>query len=176
MNTSQRFKKLVTKKTAFLTAAAFAFVCISATIVDKSNFAGEWTLNAQKSELGEFGSRFTPKKLKVEQKENEISLERTTSFNGEDRTSAEKITLDGKETENTVYGNSKKTSTAKWSDDAQTLTVNSVIKFDRNGEVLEIKSTETWKLINEGKSLSLETTSTSSMGTNTMKAVFDKAK
>lgn len=108
MNIAQPFKKLIIKKTRFVTAAVFAFVCISATIVDKSNFAGEWALNAQKSELEEFGSRFTSKKLKVEQKENEISLERTTSFNSEDRTSAEKITLDGKETENTVYGNQKK--------------------------------------------------------------------
>lgn len=176
MHISQFTKKPATKKTAFLTAAAFAFICISAAIVDKSNFTGEWTLNEKKSDLGEFGARFTPKKIKVEQKEDGLSIERVISFNGEDRTTSEKLTLDGKESENTVFNNSKKKSTAKWSDDGQTLTVNSVTKLDRNGEILEIKSTETWKLMNEGKSLSLETVSTSSMGTNDVKAVFDKAK
>jgi hypothetical protein len=44
--------------------AAFAFVCTAA-IVDKANFSGDWTLNEQKSDLGQFGTRFTPKKFKV---------------------------------------------------------------------------------------------------------------
>ncbi len=64
MNISQTMKKIPTRKAAFLIAAAFAFVCTAA-IVDKANFSGDWTLNEQKSDLGQFGTRFTPKKFKV---------------------------------------------------------------------------------------------------------------
>ena len=48
--------------------------------------------------------------------------------------------------------------------------------LDRNGEITEIKTTETWKLIDNGQALALESTSNSSFGTNTMKLVYDKAK
>ena len=165
--------KLQSRKSFVLLVAAFAFVCMSARLADKASFAGEWTLNDQKSTLGEFGARFTPKKVKVEQTDNLLSLERTTSFNGEDRVTPEKITLDGKESENTVFGNAKRKSTAKWSEDLQTLTISSELNLERNGQSMQIKSTEVWKLI-DAKTLSLETTSVTPNGTNTVKAVFDK--
>jgi hypothetical protein len=172
---SQTFKKLRLRTAASIAVAAFALISTAATTIPNSNFSGEWTFNEKKSELGDFGARFTPRKVKVQQKEDGLSIERITSFNGDDRTSTEKLSFDGKETENTVFGNSVKKSVAKWSDDGQTLTVNSVIKFDRNGDVMEIKSTEIWKLVNDGKSLQVETTSSSSMGTVNVKAVYDKA-
>src|SRR5688572_30144060 len=100
--------KLTTRKFSFVIAAALAIMCMSARLADKTNFTGEWTLNEQKSAFGE-GPRFTPKKLKVDQAENALSVERTTSFNGEDRVTPEKLTLDGKETENLAFGTFKRT-------------------------------------------------------------------
>ena len=66
-------------------------------------------------------------------------------------------------------------STARWSDDGQTMTVNSVRSFDENGETADFKVTEVWKLINDGKSISVQVNSSSTSGENTMKLVYDKA-
>jgi hypothetical protein len=165
------FFKLQSRKSFFVIAAAIAFVCMSARLADKANFSGEWTVNDQKSVLGQ--ARFVPKKVKVEQTDNLLSLERTTSFNGEERVTPEKLTLDGKESENVAFGTAKRKSTVKWADDGQSLTINSELNIERNGENLQIKSTEVWKLL-DAKTLSVETTSTTPQGTNTVKAVFDK--
>ena len=164
--------KLQSRKLLLVVTAALAFVCMSARLADKANFSGEWTLNEQKSAFGE-GPRFTPKKIKVEQVDNGLSVERTTSFNGEDRVTPEKLSLDGKETENLAFGTAKRKSTVKWGADGQSITISSVLNLDRDGQTMEIKSTEVWKLV-DAKTLSVETTSTTPQGTNTIKAVFDK--
>src|SRR5919112_5002409 len=137
----------ISRRAMYSTVAAFAFMCTAATvIVDNAKLAGEYTLNESKSELGQFGARMAAKTLKIEQTASDISVSRTNSFNGEDRTTSEKLAFDGKETESTVFGNSKKKSTAKWSDDGKTFNINSNIAFDANGQTMEIKSTETYKL------------------------------
>ena len=166
------------KKMSITLTAAFVLICSAATVnAQNANFAGDWTLNEGKSELGQFGGRMAPKKLKIEGQADAISFERhSTNQNGDAVTTKEKLSFDGKETESTVWNNSKKKSSAKWSADGQTLNVNSTILLDRNGEVTEIKVTEVWKLIDNGQALALESTSNSSFGTNTMKLVYDKAK
>jgi hypothetical protein len=114
--------------------------------------------------------------LKLDGQADNLAVQRfATSPDGSDITSNEKLTYDGKETESTVFGNTKKKSTAKWSDDGQTLNVNSTIVFERDGQSFEVKVTEAWKLVEAGKVLSVESTSTSQMGTNTMKLLYDKA-
>ena len=168
-------KKISKQSTFFVTAAAFAAICSSYTVADNANFSGDWTLNEQKSELGDFGARIAPKKLKVTQTADALTADKTSSFNGEERKTTEKITLDGKESENTVFGTSKKKSTAKWDDNGQTLSVSSNTAFERNGETMAIKGTENWKLLDAGKTLSIETTSVSSRGTITVKAVYEKS-
>jgi len=141
------------------------------------NFTGEWKLNEQKSELGEFGDRFAPKKLKIDSKNDSLSCERTlTSESGEEIKSMLKLTFDGKETEGVVFGNSKRKSTAKWSDDGQSLLINSIIFFDQNGQTNEIKVNEIWKLTDNGNSLAIESNSSSSFGDNSMKLVYEKGK
>jgi hypothetical protein len=171
------FNKPTTVKIFSLAALAVACICAAATFVmENANFSGEWTLNEQKSDLGQNGGRMAARKLKVQQTAEGMSLDRTSSFNGEDRTMTDKITFDGKESESTVFGTSKKKTSAKWSDDGQTLNVNSVINFERDGQTTEIKVTEAWKLVNNGQSLSIESVTTSPRGTNTMKAIYDKGK
>jgi len=145
-----------------------------ASMPDRTNFSGEWKLNEGKSELGDFGGRFAARTIKIEQKEDAITIAKTApSFGGGDATTTETLSFDGKESETTVFGNSKKKSTAKWSDDGQTLTVNYSILFERDGQTNEFKGTETWTLTKEG-SLSLVTVSSSPRGENTTKAVYDK--
>lgn len=141
----------------------------------RTNFSGEWKLNEGKSELGDFGGRFTARSLKAEQKEDAITIARTVpgANGGDPTTTTLTLTFDGKETESTGFGGSKRKSTAKWSEDGQTLTISSTTLFERDGETTEIKGTETWTLTKEG-ALSIVTFSSSPRGEFTVKAVYDK--
>jgi hypothetical protein len=162
------FKKIL----PFLIAPAF--LLSFATLPAKINLSGEWKLNEGKSELGDFGSRFAARTIKVEQKDDAITISKTApSFNGGDATTTETLTFDGKESETTVFGSSKKKSVAKWADDGQSLTISYTIAFERDGQTTEIKGNETWSLTKEG-SLSLVTFSSSPRGDITTKGVYDK--
>ncbi|HTE31994.1 MAG TPA: hypothetical protein VK666_16550 [Chryseolinea sp.] len=89
-------------------------------------------------------------------------------------TRQEKLIFDGKEREATFVGIPRDKSTARWSGDGQTMTVNSVRSFDTNGKTADFKVTEVWKLINDGKSIFVQVNSNSTSGGNTMKLVYDK--
>ncbi|MDP4265747.1 MAG: hypothetical protein Q8941_24730 [Bacteroidota bacterium] len=160
-------------KTSITFLAAFAFLSFTK-VADKANFSGSWSLNEGKSELGDF-ARFATRKIKVEQKDDAITISKTgPSFNGDDITNTETITFDGKTSESTVFGNAKKKSTAKWTDDGKTLSISYSIAFERNGQTFDITGTETWMLTNDGKSLSLQNVSSSPQGERTTKAQYDK--
>lgn len=164
----------VKKLTALLVAPAillsFAF------IPARTDFSGQWKLNESKSEFGDFGARLAAKSIKVEQKDDAITIAKTsTNRQGEDVTRSETLTFDGKEVESTGgFGNSKRKSTAKWSDDGKTLVINYTLTFERNGETNEIKGTETWTVSDDGKTLSLKTDSSSPQGEFSTTAVYDK--
>ena len=89
-------------------------------------------------------------------------------------TRQEKLIFDGKEREATFVGSPRDKSTARWSDDGQTMTVKSIRSFDPKGETADFKVTEVWKLINDGKSISIQVNSRSSSGENTMELIYDK--
>lgn len=166
MNTSI-FKKLP------VALIAAAFLLSFTTVADKANFSGSWKLNEGKSELGEFG-RFAARKVKAEQKDDAITISKTApSFNGDDVTTTETLTFDGKVTESTVFGSSKKKSTAKWAEDGKSLTISYSIAFERNGETTTITGTETWSFDADGK-LVMSNASSSPMGDRSTKAVYDK--
>ena len=149
-------------------------VITSAAFAGNVDFSGNWKLNESKSELGQFGGR-SAKKLKIQGNVESIAIQRaSTNQAGEEMTTDEKLTFDDKESESTVFGNTKKKSKAKWSDDGKTLTVKSTIAFERNGETMEIKTTEIWTLSDDGKTLTINSTSESPRGTNTTKLVYDK--
>jgi len=165
-------------KSTMLIAAAIFTVCTSATVITSADFSGEWKLNEQKSELGQFGAR-APKTIKVTSSDpKSISIERTsTNQNGEAVVRKESLTFDGKESESTGgFGNSTRKASATWSDDGQSMIINAVTTFDRNGEKMEIKQKETWKLGDNGQTLTIESSSSSSFGENTMKLVYEKVK
>jgi hypothetical protein len=161
------------KPLLFLTAA---FLTLTSMAADRANFSGEWKLNESKSDLGQFGDRIASKTMKIDAQADFITVDVSSSSpDGEQVKRQEKLTFDGKENETTLFGSTKKKSTAKWSDDGQTMTVSSIIYLDRNGEKTEIKVTEVWKLINDGKSISLQSNSNSTFGENAMKLTYDKA-
>lgn len=141
----------------------------------KTNFSGDWKLNEGKSDFGQRGARFATKELKVDQKDDAITITRTTpSFQGgEDMTNTETYTFDGKEVEGKGFGNSVRKSSLKWSGD-ESFTISSTTSMERNGESMEFHSSESWSLGDGGKTLTVTTTSTTPRGENTTKAVYDK--
>ena len=141
---------------------------------DHANFSGEWKLNESKSDLGQFAN-FAVRTVKAEQKDDSITIYRTApSFTGENYTTTETLSYDGKETESNLFGNSKKKASAKWSDDGQVLTITYNLSLDFNGQTTEVSGTEKWTLSDGGKTLILENNSTSSFGDLATKSVYEK--
>lgn len=157
---------------ALLIPAAMLFSF--ATVIDKTNFTGNWKLDEAKSDLGDFGA-FAARSIKAEQKDSSITISRTINGfgGGEPITATVTIFYDGRVTESEGFGGSKTKSTAKWSDDGQAFTITSVIIFDMNGQSNEIKIAETWSLTKEGL-LSLVANSTGPNGDATTKAIYAK--
>ena len=167
-------KKFFSGKTVYSLLIPVAFLLSFTTVADRANFSGDWKLDESKSELGEFGGRVA-RSLKADQKDNAITITRTTpGFNGGDPvTTTITLTYDGKVTESEGFGGSKRKSTAKWSDDGSTLTINNTTTFERDGQTNEFKSTETWTVTKDGL-LSVVTYSNSPAGERTTKAIYKK--
>jgi hypothetical protein len=134
----------------------------------KTNFAGTWTMNATKSTLpqgGGGGGQRGGGTMTVTQDANLLTQTRT----GQDGTArVTKITLDGKESVNTMGSNESK-STAKWSADGKSLTI--VTKTNFNGT--ERTSTAVWSLT-DAKTLSIASTRQSQDGEVKSTMVYDK--
>jgi len=161
------FKKL---SFLFIAPAILLFLSESKNV----SFSGEWSLNEGKSDMGQFAN-IVPKKIKVEQKDDAISITRnSTGFNGEDVSQSETLTFDGKESESTVFGTSKRKAMTKWSDDGQTLTITFNLALDFNGELTEVTGSEVWTLADGGKTFIVNSNSTSSFGDNSFKGVYEK--
>jgi hypothetical protein len=161
-------------KTGFvITAVLFLTLSLSAFAqTAKVNFSGSWALNTGKSQLGERPRASSV--LTIVQKDNDLSIESTrTNMNGEEQKSTDKLTLDGKVTENAT-GMGKKKSSAKWSDDGKTLIVSSTTVMERDGNTMEFKTTENYKLSDDGKLLTLDATRSSQRGDSKTTAVYDK--
>ncbi len=160
----------------------------------KANFSGNWTLNADKSDMGGgpggpggppqgqpgqggppqgarmggFGGDFAAK-----QEANLLTVERTiTRPGGESVTTTSKYTLDGKESVNST-GRGESKSTATWSADGKTLKITTSRTFDMGGESRTMNSNEEWTLTSQN-TLSIKTTMTTPMGERTTTMVYDK--
>jgi dipeptidyl aminopeptidase/acylaminoacyl peptidase len=139
----------------------------------KPDFSGQWTLNESKSEVGE-GRFFSAAKMSVKQEGNTLTIERTrTTRNGEERTTSETLTMDGKE--NISEGNNRKTtSVVTWSDDGNTVTIRTTREFNRQGETFEMNTTEVWSLSDGGNTLTIQSDSSSRMGDRSATLVYNK--
>jgi hypothetical protein len=140
-----------------------------------TNFTGTWAYNESKSNQGESGFRMAALKLVITQDASNLTLERTrVRQSGEEMTTNEKYSLDGKECTNTVFGTTTKKSTVTWAADKKSMTISSKMVFDMNGESMEIKTVEIWKLADANKSLIIDSSSTSSRGETKVTLVYDK--
>lgn len=140
----------------------------------KANFSGNWTFNESKSQMGE-GRFRTTSKMAIAQKDSVLTIERTSKGrDGEESTLSEKYTFNGKVCENTGFMNMVKKSTLVWSADNKILTINSISVFERDGNTMEIKAVEAFSLSDDGKTLTINSTNTSSRGERKQVIVYDK--
>jgi hypothetical protein len=149
----------------------------------RATFSGQWKLNEAKSGIQNFpvcilgeGDRIRSKRMRIAEKKTFLLVESTSSTSdGSPITRQEKLTFDDKESRTTVVGWPREMSTAKLSNDGQTMTVNFSKSFAKSGAKADFKVTEVWRLINGGKSISIHVNSTSTAGERAMTLVYDKA-
>jgi hypothetical protein len=161
----------------FLAGLMISAVMLSFSFPDhRPDYTGTWLLNEGKSDFGQRGGRFAAHTIKVEQKEESITITKTSpSFQGgDDVTTSETFTFDGKEVQGTGFGGAVRKSTLKWSDDGHNFSIHSSTTMERNGQTIEFTSAETWLLGEDGKTLTINTVSTTQRGEMTTKAVYNK--
>lgn len=150
------------------------FFMLNLFAADKVDFSGEWAFNEEKSVLDENGTRFLPSIIKVTQKGNDITIEKTYQREYEDDfIIEEKLTLDGKECESEIW-NSPRISTANWSEKGDTLTIATKISFERDGQTSEMVLNEAWILQEKDHGLSIKHFSSSSWGERKITMIFEK--
>jgi hypothetical protein len=140
----------------------------------KTNFAGNWVLNAEKSTQPQGGGgRMGGGNFVATQEANLLTVVRTrTGQDGQSNTTTSKYTLDGKESINTnPRGESK--SVVTWSADGKSLTIATSRTMDMNGESRTMKSTEVWTLT-DAKTLTVNSTRQGQDGEVKATYVYDK--
>jgi hypothetical protein len=134
-----------------------AVFCITTSgLFAQTNFAGSWGFNESKSNFGDSQFRFAATSMVVTQDANTLAVESVMpGRDGEEMKTSARYTLDGKVSENPMFNTTRK-STVTWSSDKSSLVIASTMTLDMGGETREMKSTETWKLSDGGKLLSIE--------------------
>jgi Tol biopolymer transport system component len=158
---------------------AFIAPVITNAQAGKTNFTGDWTLNADKSTQPQGGPgnsggmRMGGGNFVATQEANLLTVVRTrTGQDGQPVTSTMKYTLDGKESINTSpRGESK--SVAKWSADGKSLTIETTRTMDMNGESRTMKSTDVWTLT-DAKTLTVASTRQGPDGDVKSNMVYEK--
>ncbi len=132
----------------------------------QTNFSGTWSINNEKSKLGE--PSFAPKEITIVQGENSLSIESHMDWQGQEMVTNEKFTLDGKECVNPGMMETQKKSVVTLSDDKTTLKIVSKIDFQDQTMTL----TDVYKL--ENGTLVQESSSSSSFGDMSETRVYNK--
>lgn len=134
-----------------------AVFCVTTSgLFAQTNFAGSWGFNESKSNFGDSQFRFAATSMVVTQDANTLAVESVMpGRDGEEMKTSARYTLDGKVSENPMFNTTRK-STVTRSSDKSSLVIASTMTLDMGGETREMKSTETWKLSDGGKLLSIE--------------------
>lgn len=134
----------------------FLFAFLSLPVVSnaqgsKTDFSGKWALNTGKSDMGQQpgGGRmggFGGGDFTAVQDPATLTVTSTrTGQDGQTMTTTSKYTLDGKVSVNST-GRGESKSTATWSADGKSLTIVTTRTFERDGQSMEMKSSEVWSL------------------------------
>lgn len=132
------------------------------------DFSGTWNLNKSKSTLNDQFS-MAPNKIILTQTADVLDVEKHSTWQEQEFTIKDKLTLDGKESINTGWQDTEKKSTAVWSDDQKVLTVTSKLPMQDGTEMVII---ETYQ--KEADNLKVMVTASSSFGEVSETYFFDK--
>lgn len=154
------------------------FLCVAVGFGEdtKPNFTGDWTLDRDKSELGEpgpgggggRGRGMGLSAISITHEGDALVLKRKVEFQGEARVFESRLTTDGKESVNEGFRGSSIKSKTHW--EGMKLTTESVMETP-NGtrETKEVRS-----LSPDGKIMTVETTSKGGFGEGTRTLVYNK--
>jgi len=145
----------------------FSFIALTS-MGKVSDFSGTWNLNKEKSTLNEQFS-MAPNQLILAQTADVLDVEKHATWQDQEYTIKDKLTLDGKECINDGWRDTKKKSTAVWSADEKSLTITSKLPLQDNSEMT---ITETYQM--EENYLKVVVSASSSMGEMTETFLFDK--
>jgi hypothetical protein len=147
-----------------------AFTMVSMTGMGQvADFSGTWTLNNEKSTIFQQFS-LAPSQLILIQTADSMTVEKHGNFQGTDYVTKDKYGLDGKECFNPgMMPDSKKTSTAVWSEDGKILTISSKLPTQDQGEAT---TKEVYQMVESN--LKLELNAASSMGEMSETYLLDK--
>jgi hypothetical protein len=166
-------KKNQSKGSRKLLVSLFLLV-VSAGLFAQPNFSGTWAFNESKSNFGGSQFRFAATTMVIVQDGNNLSVESTMpSRDGGEMKTNDKFTLDGKVCENPMFNTVRK-STVVWSEDKTSLMIASTMNFERDGESREFKTSAVWKLAEDGKVLTIESTFPSPDGDIKTTVAYDK--
>jgi hypothetical protein len=160
------------KKVLFVVVLIMGVLVVNAQVA-KTDFAGIWTLNSEKSTQPQGGMRMGGGNFVAAQEANLLTVERTRAVQDvQSTTMTMKYTLDGKESINTSpRGDSK--SVANWSADGDSLTIETSRTMDMNGKPMIMKSKEIWALA-DAKTLTVAATREGPDGEEKATMVYDK--
>jgi hypothetical protein len=140
----------------------------------KPDFSGKWTLNEGKSKLDDGPAWGLVTRMTIEQKGNNLTAERVSrNRDGEELTSTDKLTLDGKDCNNSAEGRTR-ISKAAWSEDGNSLTVKTHMSVNRDGQTWEMDMTEVY-ILKEKNTLEVQYTSVSQRGERQRTLVYEKS-
>lgn len=153
---------------------AGVFTLTSSRSLAQTNFSGTWTLNQEKSNLGELPFRIASDKIVIEQHKDDMTMRRTGQGPSGAMEVNEKYTFDGKESKNPFFGNNVKTSVVTWVD-KKILTIKSNASFTTDdASLVEISVEENYSLSDDGKTLTIAYASSSSFGDIKQTQVYNK--
>jgi mannan endo-1,4-beta-mannosidase len=138
------------------------------------DFSGEWIFSEERSLLDNFGTGSIPDTMNIIQKGNNLALQKSFIEEYTDnRRTLENFTLDGKEIVSEMWGSPRITK-AYWSDNSDTLKIDSKVTFRRDGNSIDMKMNESWSLLDRGKVLSITQSSDSFRGKRKIVMIYEK--
>jgi hypothetical protein len=139
------------------------------------NFSGTWAFNESKSKMGDSPFRMNATTLVVKHDGNTLTADRTQAgFDGGEMKTTQKLTLDGKVCENTGMMDSKTKSIVTWSADKKSITIATTMVMNMGGDGMEMKTSETWNLGDDNKTLLIESVFAAPDGEMKTSLVYDK--
>ena len=167
---------MMKKRVSVASFVLLFFVAVALGEDTKPNFTGDWTLDREKSEMGEprpgagggRGRGMGMGSFSITHNDDALVVKRKFEFQGEERSFESRHTTDGQENVNEGFRGSSVKSKTHW--EGATLVTESVMETP-NGtrETKEIRS-----LSADGKTMTVEVTSKGGFGEGTRKLVYSK--